>query len=186
MGFYINLLRSFRAAGISTANELLVTFNKSLELQPAVEGLPTIDGEECLQCGYCGSHDTIAHHLSVTHNSPVAKQTLQQFEVNGPFVAVRKPNALQFKNHAWQSLYNSMLSSPDTRFADQNSESGFVRATGWAGCVEGRTAECSAIASLDSESGQAIHSQVRDYFEHTNSALPRANITLRRWIGPTG
>ena len=186
-GFYVNLLRPFRAEGISTANELLITINKSLELQPAIEGLPMIDGEECIHCGYCGPHDAIAHHMSKTHTSAVIKQALQQFEVDGPYVAVAKLNAMQFKNPAWKSLHKSMLmSSQDNRFTNQNSESGFVRAAGWVGCVEGQVAECSAMVSLNGEKGKVILSQVRDYFKHTNSSLPQENITLRRWIGSSG
>jgi hypothetical protein len=185
-GFYVNLLRPFRDEGISTANELLITINKCAELQPAIEGLITIDGEECLQCGYCGPHDTIVHHISTTHLSTVAKQTLQQFEADGPYVVI-KSNALQFKNSAWKSLHQLMMTShQDNHFANQNSESGFVRATGWVDCVEGRVEECSQMVSLDNEVGQVILSQVKDYFEHTNSSLPYENITLRRWIGSSG
>jgi hypothetical protein len=186
-GFYLNLLRSFRAEGVSTAHDLLLTINKCIELPPAVEGLPMIDGEECLQCHYCGPHTTVIHHMSATHKSAVIRQTLQQFEVDGPYVAVGKPKALQFKNLAWKSLHNSMLTlSQDNLSTNQKSESGYVIATGWVGCVEGRMVECSAMVSLDSEMGQVILSQVRDYFMHTNSTLPRENITLKRWIGSSG
>src|SRR5438034_4860948 len=65
-------------------------------------------------------------------------------------------------------------------FTNQKSESGYVKATGWVGCVEGRITECSAMVSLDSDMGQVILSQVRDYLMHTNSTLPRENITLDR------
>src|SRR5216117_1609293 len=123
-GFYRNLLQPFRAEGISTAHDLLLTINKCAELPPAVEGLPMIDGEECLQCGYCGPHTTLICHMSATHKSAVVKQALQQFEVDGPYVAVGKLNMLQFKNSAWKSLHNSMLTlSQDNRFTNQKSES---------------------------------------------------------------
>lgn len=186
-GFYINLLRPFRPDGISTADELLIMINKSRDLQPAVEGLPTIDGEKCIQCDYCGPHDTVVRHISATHKSAVSKQSLQQFEVDGPYVAVGKPNELQFKNPAWKSLHQSMLTlSQDNQFMNQNSESGFVRAAGWVGCVEGRIAECGAMARVDGERGKVVLAQVRNYFEHTNSTVPQENITLRRWIGSSG
>lgn len=133
-GFFTKLLRPFVVDRIIAAKQLHSLISTALEPFPIISGLPTIEGQECVQCGYCGSEATVTRHLH-NHASPTIPQTLQQIEVNGAYVVVRKPDQFQYKTDAWKALDNIMLDTHSTDLSGQHTESAFVKNTGWMGCV---------------------------------------------------
>jgi len=182
LSFFIKLLRPFVVDGIISAKQLHAVIGTSLEPFPIISGMPTIEGQECVQCGYCGPEATVARHLH-NHASPTIPQTLQQIEVNGAYVVVRKPDQFQYKTDAWKALHNIMLDTHSTDLSGQNTESAFVKNTGWMGCVEGQITRCEKMTNLDDDDlGPDILQQVQSHLDLINESLKSANITLRRWL----
>ena len=76
-----------------------------------------------------------------------------------------------------------MLDTHSTDLSGQHTESGFVKNTGWMGCVEGQIARCEKMTDLDDDLGPIILQQVQSHLELINETIYSANITLRRWLG---
>jgi hypothetical protein len=106
----------------------------------------------------------------------------------GCYIVVSKGDSLpQFKNEAWKTIFDSITNASYNLTAIiQSSGSGFVRTTGWIGCIEGKGAEYGKMVNVDDDLGVSLVRQLNDYFEYSNVRIPRENITLRRWIGSSG
>jgi hypothetical protein len=187
-GFFVNIIRPFVGEGILSAQDFLLIITKDHEPISQIEGLPLIEGHQCLQCGYSGPPSTVKKHL-LQHPGSISKVYIQQPELTGCYIVVIRKGGSSpyFKNNGWKAIFDVITNtSQNITVSTQPSESGFVRTTGWIGCIEGKGLIYSKMVNIDDDLGRLLVRQVKDYFEYSNAQITRENITLRRWIGSSG
>jgi hypothetical protein len=121
-------------------------------------------------------------HL-LKHSSPTVPQTLQQLELHGPYLVVQKQDMYHFKSRAWKVLHDNLLKTQAIDFLGQDSESSFVKNTGWMGYVEGQMDRCQSMSAVDDDIGLSILEHISSHLKFANDSLRTANITLKRWLG---
>jgi hypothetical protein len=83
---------------------------------------------------------------------------VQQHELIGRYIVIHKGGSLPyFKNDAWKTIFDTITNtSQNPTGIIQPSESGFVRTTGWIGCIEGKGAEYSQMMNVDDDLGGSL------------------------------